>query len=172
MYWYIIYSKQNSYGQLLDILNKQSDLYAFVPKIEKWFKCKDFARYELKDMYPGYIFIKSSLDEKSFKSKYEEMLKSIHRLAQLLEQDDFISLKNDEIQLLSLFLNNQDIIVHSKGKYDGDDLKIMYGPLCGLESKIKKINRHKHIAKVDCHLLGMDMVLPLEVINRKGSVLS
>lgn len=100
------------------------------------------------------------------------MLKSIHRLAQLLEQDDFISLKNDEIQLLSLFLNNQDIIVHSKGKYDGDDLKIMYGPLCGLESKIKKINRHKRIAKVDCHLLGMDMVLPLEVINRKGSVLS
>lgn len=172
MYWYIIYSKQNSYKQLLDILNRQEDLYAFIPKIEKWFKCSGFAKYELKDMYPGYIFIKSSLDEEHFKAKYEDMLKSMNRLAQLLEKDDYIALKKDEVQLLSSFLNQQDIIVHSQGEYEGNDLKIVDGPLCGLESKIKKINRHKRIARVDCHLLGMDMVLPLEVMNRKGSVIS
>lgn len=170
MYWYIFCSKQKDNNQLLDMLNEQEDVHAFIPKVEKWFKCSEFSTYQLKEMYPGYIFIKSSLNEEQFKSKYQKLFETIGRLGGLLEQDEFISLHEDDKEMMSWLFNNQGVITHSIGRYNGDDLKIMEGPLCGFESKIKKINRHKRIAKVDYALLGMNMLLPLEVINSKGSV--
>ena len=121
-------------------------------------------------MYPGYIFIKSSLDEEDLKSKYNDLLESIEGLGHVLEQGQIIALKKHESEMMSCFFNEQGVITHSIGRYTDDHLKIIEGPLYGFESKIQKINRHKRIAKVDFDFLGMNMILPLEVINRKGSV--
>ena len=44
------------------------------------------------------------------------------------------------------------------------------GPLQGLENQIVKIDRHKRTALLGNTFLGQKMILPLEVINRKGSV--
>lgn len=169
MNWYVIYSKQKSNKQLLDFLNKNEDIDAFIPKVEKWFKCHHFHEYQIKDMYPGYIFIRSPLDEDSFKEKYEKLLCSVERLGKVIDQDGFIVLRDEEKDLLSLFFNSHGVITHSLGRYKDDDLLITEGPLKGLENIIKKINRHKHIAKVEYSLFGMNMTLPLEVENKKGS---
>lgn len=170
MNWYVFCSKHQNNKELLEVLNKQEDLDAFIPKVEKWFKCSGFSDYQLMDMYPGYIFIRSLLNEEEFKSKYMKLFESVGRLGELLEHDRFISLNESDKEIMSWLFHNQGVITHSIGKYNGDDLMIMEGPLCGFESKIKKINRHKRIAKVDYALLGMNMLLPLEVINSKGSV--
>lgn len=166
MYWCILHVKNEKYQEILDFFDREEDTYAFIPKVEKWFKCSEFSAYQLKDMYPGYIFIKSLLDEESFKSKYENLFRDINGL----KLEEFVSFEgNNENEMFWLF-NNQGVITHSIGQYNGDKLKIMEGPLCGFETKIKKINRHKRIAKVDFNFLGMNMILPLEVINGKGSV--
>ncbi len=170
MNWYVFYSKLQDNETLLEVLNEQEDIRAFIPKVEKWFKCSEFSTYQLKEMYPGYVFIKSSLDEEEFKLKYTTLFETIGRLGGLLEQDKFISLHEDDRELMSWLFNNIGVVTHSTGKYNGDDLMITEGPLRGFESKIKKINRHKHTAILDCKLLGMNMVLPIEVINSKGSV--
>ena len=170
MNWYIFYLKQGSTNQLLERLNKQEDLYAFIPQIEKWFKCSEFSTYQLKEMYPGYVFIKTSLNKEEFEMKYSDFFHTIFRLGELIKQDSFIDLKEDEKEMLSLLFHDSNVIKHSVGSYFGDILNISEGPLCGFESKIKKINRHKHTAILDCKLLGMNMVLPIEVINSKGSV--
>lgn len=169
MNWYVIYSNQKSNKQLLDFLNRYDDMEAFEPKIEKWFKCSHFKEYQITDMYPGYIFVKSPLNEDMFKEKYGELLDAVEGLGKVIEKDGFIVLRDEEKECLSLFFNNNGVITHSLGRYKGDDLLITDGPLRGLENTIKKINRHKRIAKVDYHLLGMNMVLPLEVMNSKGS---
>ena len=67
--------------------------------------------------------------------------------------------------------DESNLIRHSCGKYNGNELVIYEGPLKGFEKNVKKINRHKKIAEVGFEFLGKEMMLPLEVINKKGSAL-
>lgn len=172
MFWYIIDTNFSSNKKMFDLLNKQENIRAFIPKVEKWFKSHDLQEYQLRDMYPGYIFVETSFNEKEFKEKYLDLLKSVERLGKVLEKDEFIALNSDERKMLSDLLDNSNSIRHSRGKYNGDELEIFKGPLKGFEKDIKKINRHKRIAKVNFSILGKEMLLPLEVINKKGSVIN
>lgn len=171
MYWYVFDTKPNSTTELLGFLNRQANIEAFIPRVEKYFKCSGFEGFQLKDMYPGYIFIKTSLNESEFKNEYFDFLKTVKRLGKILEKDEFIALSNDEIDTLSRLFDESNLIRHSCGKYNGNELVIYEGPLKGFEKNVKKINRHKKIAEVGFEFLGKEMMLPLEVINKKGSAL-
>lgn len=171
MFWYVVETKLDLNAKMLDFLNRQENIDAFIPQVEKWFKCTEFEEFQLRDMYPGYIFIKTILNEENFKDKYAGLFQTVERLGKVIEKDEFIALCDDEIGILSKLLDNSASIRHSCGKYNGNDLEIFSGPLKGLEKNIKKINRHKRIAEVRFGILGKEMLLPLEVINKKGSVL-
>ncbi len=171
MFWYVVETKLDLNTKMLDFLNRQENIEAFIPQVEKWFKCTEFEEFQLRDMYPGYIFIKTTLNEESFKEKYAGLFQTVERLGKVIEKDGFISLCDEEIDVLSKLLDNSASIRHSRGKYNGNDLEIFSGPLKGLEKDIQKINRHKKIAKVRFEVLGKEMLLPLEVVNKKGSVL-
>lgn len=167
MFWYVVDTKLNSNTKMLDFLNRQENVEAFIPKVEKWFKCTEFEEFQLKEMYPGYIFIKTTLNEESFKEKYAGLFQTVERLGKVIEKDEFIALRDNEMNILSKLFDDSNAIRHSQGKYNGNDLEIFSGPLKGLEKNIKKINRHKRIAKVGFEILDQEMLLPLEVLNKK-----
>ena len=84
MFWYVIDTKNSSNKKLFEFLNRQENIRAFIPKIEKWFKSHDLQEYQLKDMYPGYIFIETSLNEHEFKDRYFGLFKTVERLGNIL----------------------------------------------------------------------------------------
>ncbi|NCC55187.1 MAG: hypothetical protein EOM11_06875, partial [Erysipelotrichia bacterium] len=49
---------------LVDCLNKDNQLEAFIPKIEKWYTASHTKEYQIQDLYPDYIFIRTDLVEK------------------------------------------------------------------------------------------------------------
>lgn len=170
MFWYVLHTKQAANQKLLDAINRYKDMQAFIPMVEKWFQGKDIREYQLKRLYPDYIFIKSSLDEKSLEEKYKAFFQAIQGIGVLLGDYHFSALDHQEEYSLSLLFNHNGVIRHSLGRYENEELTVIEGPLQGLENQIIKIDRHKRTALLGNTFLGQKMVLPLEVINRKGSV--
>lgn len=166
MYWCVIHTKSDRIQELVDYFNRQDNIHAFIPKIEKWFSNSKLREYQISCMFPDYIFLKTTMTKKEFNDQYAEVLKSIHRFAALLEYADIIALDPNETHFLEKLLDNQDIIKHSTGHITDSVLKVDSGPLVGMEYQVKKIDRHKRIAVLDCGMLGKHMKVPLEVISK------
>lgn len=166
MYWCVIHVKNRKYQELLDFFNAQNDVYAFIPMIEKWFSSSEIKEYQSVEMYPNYIFIKTSLSKDEFDKRFKDVFQSVSRFAELLEYDEMITLDQQEQLLLEKMLNGCETIKHSKGRIVDSILMIDYGPLVGMEDQITKINRHKRLAFLDCGVLGKRIKMPLEVVSK------
>lgn len=164
--WYVIHVIAGRESQLIRFFNNQNDTIAFIPKLEKWYSIKGKKSYILQDLYPDYVFVKSSLNKKQFDEVYKEFFKSIGGFALLLEYDEVTALTKPEQDLMERMLQGSDVIRHSDGNITNKVLKIDSGPLMGMEHEIKKIDRHKRLAFLDCHFLGKLMKVPLEIVNK------
>lgn len=166
MYWCVIHAKHGRTQEIVEYFNRQDHVYAFVPKIEKWFSSSQIKEYQISSLYPDYIFIKTSMEKDEFNEKYKEVFQSIKGFADLLEYKDVIALDPHERNLLEKMLDSYDTIKHSTGHIINSVLTVDQGPLVGMEKKVKKIDRHKRIAILDCGILGRFMKVPLEVISK------
>lgn len=164
MNWYVIYMHFDCSKELLYLLNQFDDLFSFKPKVERWFKSSVVQEYQLKDLYPQYLFVRTSLDKKEFMDKYENLLKTVSRLGKLINKEDVFSLSKEEQVVMSKLFQNSDTIKHSIGHRNGKEMVIDTGPLIGFEPLIKKVDRHKRIALLDFQFNGSMMKLPLEIV--------
>lgn len=77
-----------------------------------------------------------------------------------------ISMDEEEQRFFERMFDGNGVIRHSVGNIINSKLNVESGPLKGMEQQIKKIDRHKRIAYLDCQLLGTRMKAPLEVVNK------
>lgn len=63
-------------------------------------------------------------------------------------------------------MDSQYIVKHSSGIIEGDRIKIIDGPLKGLESSIVRIDRHKRLAYLNNVLLGRQIKISLEILKK------
>ncbi|MBQ7562801.1 MAG: KOW motif-containing protein [Lachnospiraceae bacterium] len=68
--------------------------------------------------------------------------------------------------LLYKLCGKEHVLDVSTGYYEGKGVRIIKGPLMGLEGQIKKINRHKRIAILELEMLSrmVEITVGLEVI--------
>lgn len=166
MFWYVVHAKPKCCQELIQFFNSQDNIYAFSPKMEKWFSSSVKKEYVLTEMYPDYIFIKTNMNHKEFKDTYEHVFHSISRIAKLLEHDGVMALTENEICLLEHVFEDKDSISHSIGNIINSILYINKGPLVGMENRIKKIDRHKRMAFLDLDIFGKMMKVPLEIVYK------
>lgn len=165
VYWYFIYDRFDHQERIIEYFNQQVHTRAFIPKIEKWLGCSSVKDYVLKDLYPHYILVQSSLDEEDFLERYKEFFKDIDMLANLLKQGDLHQMSDREKGLYEKLFNEKEVIVHSIGTITDGKLIVEEGPLKGYEDFIERINRHKR----DCflNLNDIQIKMPLEVVSRR-----
>ena len=57
--------------------------------------------------------------------------------------------------LISAFVGNEDhVLKMSEGIIEGDEIRVLKGPLQGYEALVTKVERHKRIAFIDLDILG------------------
>lgn len=74
-------------------------------------------------------------------SQHSDISQRIH-----LEEKEYFSLQEDERLLLNSLMNEQHVIPISTGVLNEKQLIVESGPLQGVESRIKKIDRHQRTA--------------------------
>jgi len=166
VFWYIIHVRHNMGKSLVEFLNRDSKLQAFIPKIEKWCSASHVKEYFIQDLYSDYIFIKTYLNRDEFYEIYNDFLLSIDGVASMLEYHDVYALNDEEQLLMEKLFNQECVIKHSIGNIVNSKLIVDRGPLVNLEDKVVKIDRHRRTATLKDSFFNGIFKVPLEVISK------
>ena len=77
-------------------------------------------------------------------------------------------LSQEEVELLLKLGKEEQLVAMSTGIIENDQVRILTGPLQGMEGYIRKINRHKRKAWVSIEMFGrsVDMEVGLEIVKK------
>ena len=165
MFWYIAHVKSGFATKLVSVLNRQENMEAFIPKTERWFRSRESGTtYYVKELYPDYVFIKSKLNQNEFDEIFKDFFVTIKGLIEILNIDNLNALSYEEMLLFEKLFNGGDIIKRTIGKKENGKYKPSSGPLVGLESNIKKVDRHNRNATLEFEFLNNKLVLPIEEV--------
>lgn len=128
----------------------KDEIKSIVPKRElrerksgKWHIVK-------RTLFPGYVLIKGKITIETY-----YRIKEIPMLANLLKDESGpLKIEEKELEVLNILLNGEENIGISTAYKEGQKIRIIDGPLVGLEGHIQSVDTRKGRAKVSIDFLG------------------
>lgn len=149
------------------LLGKDARYRIFVPRFQFQKKIKGSWQLVEELLTPGYVYLRTSINDIEELSQKIKVAPPFARV--LAHNGTFIPLDADEESWLVQLTGTTHVVEPSIGVAEGDHVMITDGPLVGLESQIKKIDRHKRLAYVDVRLMGRTKTIKVGVeIVRKS----
>ena len=107
-------------------------------------------------MFPGYVFAESDLGSIEFLQRIHHFIRASKDIIRILRygNSDEIAVREEERTTLLRFCNDDYCIESSMGFIEGDKFYIESGPMVGMESVIKEINRKKMEASFELEFMG------------------
>ncbi|MGN0396164.1 MAG: antiterminator LoaP [Coprococcus sp.] len=138
----------------------------FIPMRERRIKYQGSWKLVKEKLFPGYVFVVTDAPDKIY-----EQLKGIARFTRLLGNTDagFIALSPSEVEFIKSFGDEEHISHLSQIEVsEGNQVRIVSGPLLNQEGRIVKINLHKRIAVVRVEFMGrgVDVYMGIEVLEK------
>lgn len=137
----------------------------FIPKYIKRKKIKGQWVDTKQILFPRYIFLVSNHVDELF-----VVLKKVPDLTKMIskKKETIYPLTDGEVAFLSSFTDEKHIVGMSCGFIEGDKTIITSGPLKGYEGYIKKIDRHKRVAKIELDIFNktINATVGLEIISK------
>ncbi len=126
-----------------------------LPMYEEKIKYKGEWHLRKKKLFPGYLFMIS--DELEM---LNDGLKKINGITKLLKAGEtVVPLKEDEVILIKKLIGDKDVMKMSEGLIENDKVIILSGPLKGMESSIKKLDRHKRKAWISIEMFNREQLV-------------
>lgn len=156
--------------QLLErVLGGATRAELFVPRYRYRKKIKGAWQFTEELLTPGYVYLRTSMLD------IDELAQQVRRapaFARVLAQDGkIIPLSADEERWLQALAGAGEghVVEPSYGFIEGDEVKVIKGPLRGQEAKIRKIDRHKRLAFLEMHMFGRTKVVKvgLEIVSKR-----
>jgi transcriptional antiterminator NusG len=107
-------------------------------------------RDSLAPLFPGYIFLRAE----TVKDNVFEALRQVPRFVRFLPANDrILPLESGDLQTVTHFLSFGEVVDKSKVIFDENRrIKVISGPMMGLEGQIVKVDRRKGRARVRLEL--------------------
>lgn len=136
----------------------------FLPKYEQMKKYKGQWHKEQKNLFPGYVF----LSTENIYDLIIELLKIEGFKRVLGDMECLVPLTESEVAFLMRFGGEDHLTEMSFGLIENDQVQITSGPLVGMEGCIRKIDRHKRLAKISVEMFGTitDATVGLEIVKK------
>lgn len=167
----VIGGKESS---IVDILNRKisKDIAkeCFIPVRKRLKKYNGKWNKVTERYFPGYVFIDSSNPKALFNE-----LKKIGEFTKLLGRqvdNNFLSLSEEESRLIDSLMGKEVNRITDISLIDikeGNEIKVIDGPLVGFEGRINKINLHKRTASINLDMCGrlVEVILGIEILEKK-----
>jgi len=173
MYWYVLFVRTGSEYKVEQFLKvvMDTDLYMpFIPLYERIFKFPEKTIKKLKPLFPGYVFIESEVSDCEFIKTINPIVYASCDIANVLKYSNTqFAIRKSEKQMLMSLCNEDYNIESSRGIIEGDQIHIIDGPLKGMESIVKKIDRHKKQAWIELEFISDKRLVgvALEIIEKR-----
>lgn len=173
MNWYVLFAKTGNEEKVQKKLDRQlktEEFSPFVPMLETLFKRAGKVKKEIKPMFPGYVFIETEADYQDFCGDIKRLTyisDDMYRVLKYGDSFEYALRENEKRELLKL-CNDDFCIEASTGVIVGDRVYINEGGLIGMESIIKKIDRHKKQALIELEFMGglRQVKVGLEILQK------
>lgn len=166
--WYVIQvftgTEENIRHQCEKLIGQEVLERCFIPYYEEKKKYQGEWHTKMRVLFPGYVFLVSEQ-----LSKLQKELNKVQGLTRLIGAgEDVIPLSEEEVMLLERLGHKEQIVGMSVGVIENERVRILEGPLMGMEGDITKIDRHKRKAWIEVEMFGriMEMQIGCEIIDR------
>ena len=168
MYYVIQVKTGKEQKAIQDILKNKPDdptFDVFAPHRKALRKFKGEMKEVIERCFPGYVFVNTNDAEALFKQLYftPGFTKLLGREA---DTNNFVPLDKDESRMIDiLYSENNDHITEISNieVKEGQTIKVISGPLLGLETQIKKVNLHKRTVTVEFMMCGRLVESPIGI---------
>lgn len=152
--WYVIQvmtGKEEYIRSQCEMLIEKAVLTeSFIPYYEEKKKYKGEWHTDKKVLFPGYVFLVSEDLTKLYIS-----LRKVMGLTKLLGTgEEILPLTEAEVARLERLGKKEHVVEMSVGVIENERVRILEGPLQGMEGCIRKIDRHKRKAWVEVEMFG------------------
>ena len=178
MNWFVLFVRSGSEERVAALLKGSLDTDVYLPFVPK----KAYPRIEkgtvikqMKLCFPGYIFVQSDNGVVELIRDVCPMVSLIkeayHFLTYGADKQDMAMRGHEKAHMMQL-MNADFCMDGSLGFLVGDRVQIISGPLVGLESRIKKVNKNKRTAVVELLLMGQarETTLMLEFMEKVQNI--
>lgn len=172
--WYVVQvvgGRENTVlHKIEEITNPKTYKKAFVPKYETKKRYSGVWKTKEEVLFPGYVFVDTRTPD-----LFRAELNKISAMTKLLSGETgsgdkrFVSLTNEEKTLICAFTEDDRFVMKmSEGVIEGDEIRILNGPLMGHTGLVKKIDRHKRLAYLELSMFGRNLSIKvgLEIIHK------
>lgn len=165
--WYVLFVKATQEEKVKNMLEKEvGDKYQFIVPTRELKERKDGKWHFVKrKLFPGYVLVKGIMNIEVY---YK--LKKINGIIKLLSSDgEALRVEESELRILKILIDNDDNNIGISSLYkENDGVKIVAGPLMGLEGQIIKIDYRKGRAKVSLRFMNEERVVELgiEIVDK------
>ena len=136
----------------------------FIPYREQMKRYEGTWHKERRILFPGYLFV---ITEEIKELALE--LNKITGFTKVLGDKDFlVPLSSAEVKLLKRLGGDDQVVEMSIGIIEHDKIIINEGPMQGLEGFIRKIDRHKRLARIEIEMFGqvVEAQVGVEIVSK------
>ena len=177
--YYVIQVKTGKEQQTIEDILKNKPLDdpsfdVFSPYRKAIRKFKGVEKEVIERCFPGYIFVETNNVKELFRQLY--FTPGFERLLGREEgTENFVPLDKDETRMIDILYsrnNNRITEISNIEVKEGQTIRVLDGPLQGLETQIKKVNLHKRTVTVEFMMCGRLVTSPIginivtDVINK------
>lgn len=161
MNYYVLFAQTQLCERFVSVLNKNKNIIAFIPKMEVY--RRDSSEYVLEVMFPGYVFIKTEMNQLDFDQFLVDLQEQKKGFIKELKREEVSCLTDEEIDFLNNFLDETYILRMSYGTKIGGRSIPYEGPLVKYMNYIKRVNFYRNIAYLDIEFMNRDIMVGFTV---------
>ena len=167
--YYVIQVKTGKEQQAIeDILKNKPDdasFDVFSPYRKSLRKYKGETKEVIERCFPGYIFVETNNVRELFRQLY--FTPGFQKLLGREEgTENFVPLDKDESRMIDILYsanNNRITEISNIEVKEGETIRVLDGPLVGLETQIKKVDLHKRTVLVEFMMCGRLVTAPIGI---------
>ena len=146
MDWYAIYTRSN-HEQKINHRLRRKNIDTFLPLIERWSRRKDRRKKIYLPLFPGYLFVHTEMDPLT----YLEILKTDSVVRVLCYDGKPAPIPDGQIHAIQILIKNGMAVIPSPYLKEGMKVRVVNGPLNGVEGILieAKPNKHRLVLSVD-----------------------
>lgn len=161
--WYVLFTLVSKQSQLCNVLQSH-ELNSFIPMLEYY--RRDQKEIAVKPWFPGYVFVKSELEQKEFDLFLQGLGNQKTGMIRQLKEEGASALRPEEIQFISDMMDGTHIVRMSYGTQKNKETTVTRGPLKKYQSRIVKVDGHDRYAFLDLKFMERQIKAGL-TIDRK-----
>ena len=160
MNWYATYTRSKHEQKVNDRLEKKN-IETFLPLIERWSRRKDRRKKIHLPLFPGYLFVRTKMDVHT----HLEILKTDSVVRVLCYNGKPAPIPDEQIHAIQVLVKNGMAVSPYPYLKEGMRVRVVNGPLIGVEGILLKTKPNKHRLVLSVDLLQESVSVEIDELD-------